>query len=434
MSRAHRICSMEAFDCYSALLSLGMPPCLPKPRNAKAEAPSGWHWSQLADLSPDVARHVLESHALQWFVREFGFCSVVRMGDKICFQTIRPRGSLPSPKATRRTGRPLRLGELLMERGLLLEDELEQALRRHRETGKRLGEVLLQDNIMEPDALLPVLGEQLGVPHVIARALRQQATPETAANLPEMTCRRSRLVCWACQDEVLAIAMADPTDVIALDTVKAFTGKQIRPHLADPVAIEETINRCFAGRDHAQTVPSDESVELKAKVDISTPAPVIKYVDAIIREALTQNATAIRIEPRPNEVVAEFCVDGHWSSVPPPPKRLVDAVTSRFKLLSGWQGNEAPETEGPEHLLDGRRVAMRLTVQKGLHGDGFEVSLLSLKDATSKPPSKWLGRDVPSSAPVTGRGDTLLDAIVEVARLIRGDTEEGTGIHAGIPA
>ena len=397
---------MEVFDQYSALLALGMPPCLPKPHDADAEAPAGWHWSGLADLSSEVARLTLEGFALDWFVREFGMCSLTRQAGRIQLHSIRREGTRPQPRKPIRR----RLGQLLLEQGLLDEDSLEHALKIHRQTGKRLGQVLLDTNILTAHQLIPTLALQLGVECMTPEELRRAVTPEAAFTIPERECRRFNLICVGNEGATMRVAMSDPADVIVLDTLRTLHNRAINPILADRVSITDAIDGCFAVHPR----------ELLA-------VPVVRYVDATLREMIKQGATAARFRPGSDGVVAEFEFDELIGDVTAPPKRLYHAVLARLKQIGGVEPERpAPVQSRAEYKLGEDLVDVSIEVSAGDHGEVCLLHIRALGAARNAPAQRR------PLMPVTAEGETLLDAIIEAARKLSGEGDEGTGIHAKV--
>ncbi|MCA8910593.1 MAG: hypothetical protein KDB82_02720 [Planctomycetes bacterium] len=401
---------MELFDQYSALLALGMPPCLPKPRDADTEAPAGWHWSGLADLPPEAARRTLESFAVEWFLNEFGMLSLLRTGGGVELHSIRREASKPGrPRPLRK-----RLGELLLERGVIFEDQLENVLKIHRRTGRRLGEILLETNTLTPDELLPVLAEKLGVMTVSGEAMKQSATPEAAFAIEERVCRRHNVLCLIEDKDRLQVAMADPTDVILIDTLRAVTRKEILPILADPAAIADTIDRVFLLDEPGYSA-----------------GPVVKYVDATLREVVRQGATGVRFTPTSTDLAVEFLFDELIGTATAPPLRLYPRVVARLKVILGLDPAQSgvPANAEAEYTLEGDVLRLKLEVSPGEFGETVLLKVRLVREA----PSRTHNIDPSELAPVSVHGASVLDAIILAVRRIRGDSDEGTGIHAKLP-
>jgi len=236
-----------------------------------------------------------------------------------------------------------KLGEILLARGLVTEADLEKALVEQKQTKAFLGQILLRRGVIKKQDLGEALEDQLGVPSVELSELKIPA--EMASYLPENIVRSYRAVPFQVEDNVLSVAMADPLNVTAIESMRLVTGMQVRSYFAPEEDVVLTMNQIFDGRiaaykaiEDTTSMQQDEESngmsvrELERMVE---DAPVVRLVDSIIQGAVTGKASDIHVEPREQGVRVRYRVDGILYNMMQIPKRLQPAVTSRIKIMAG---------------------------------------------------------------------------------------------------
>jgi type IV pilus assembly protein PilB len=136
-----------------------------------------------------------------------------------------------------------RLGEILMDAGVLTEAELEHAMLLQRESGERLGSILVSQGLVDEEVMLSALETQLGIPRV--HLARYIISPDVAQLVPEMFARTNRVFPIERTENHLTIAMADPLDIFAMDDVRIMTGLEVEPVIASDVEIQAAISEYF---------------------------------------------------------------------------------------------------------------------------------------------------------------------------------------------
>jgi type IV pilus assembly protein PilB len=249
----------------------------------------------------------------------------------------------------------VRLGELLVRDGCITPGHLQDALHYQRRHGGRLGASLVKLGRLTEDDLAGAVGRQAGVPTVNLHAVEPDAAalrlipPDAAARYMALPLARS--------GEVLTIALADPTNVVALDDIRFMTGLNLEPVVAGETAMREAIARSFGGSSTPFVDPSatdlvaglpgsaeirDEGLDVIAEsgeVDPSSDrqggdASIVRFVNALLLAAIRKGASDIHIEPYEHEVRVRFRVDGQLHTVMSPPVRSRDAMVSRVKILA----------------------------------------------------------------------------------------------------
>jgi len=207
--------------------------------------------------------------------------------------------------------------------------------------------------------------------------------------IPREMARRFRLVAVGREEDRLLVAMEDPLDVIATDTIAANTGYEIEPAAADASAIQAAIDKYYGDTyDIEKSIQSivDVEVEGGAAADIDAEqlsvepndAPVIRLVNLILLQAIEEGASDIHIEPREKSISVRLRVDGVLREILPPPKRMQWAITSRIKILSGLNIAERrlPQDGACRVKIMSRRVDIRVSIIPTIHGEKVVMRLL----------------------------------------------------------
>src|SRR3989338_7498829 len=135
------------------------------------------------------------------------------------------------------------IGELLVEKGLISQEELERVLSEQSRTGELLGSIIIRQGLLSKEELLPVLAEQIGMPYVCLSQM--QVEPEALSKVPPKFASRYRLIPLTFANGILRVAIADPFDVQTIDELKLLLGCEVRPVLASQREIHEAIQRHY---------------------------------------------------------------------------------------------------------------------------------------------------------------------------------------------
>ena len=267
-----------------------------------------------------------------------------------------------------------KLGEILLNRGVVSEEDLEKALSEQKQTKGFLGQVLLRRGVIKKKDLAEALEDQLGVPSVELSELTIAA--EMAAYLPENVVRNYRAIPFAVENNTMSVAMADPLNLTAVESMRLVTGMEVHAYFAPEEDVLLCTNKLFDGRvaaykaieDTTGMGEDDEPVTARDLERMVEDAPVVRLVDSIIQGAVTGSASDIHVEPREHGVRVRYRVDGILYDMMQIPKRLQSAVISRIKIMAGMNiaerrlpqdGRISFKSNGGEYDL---RVSTLLTV------------------------------------------------------------------------
>src|SRR5712692_2098508 len=249
-------------------------------------------------------------------------------------------------------GQPVnrRLGDLLVADGLLTAEQLKKALAEQKGSPEKLGSVLIRLNFVNEDQLIGFLSRQYGVPSITLAQL--DIDPDVLKLVPPPIARKYEVIPVRKMGNSLALAMADPTNVFALDDISFMTNLQVLPLVASQTAIKKAIDRNYESKTEAiSTVLLDMQTDLGnvevvedgeegAKVDVfelkesADEAPVVKLVNMVLVDAIQKGASDIHFESYEKIFRIRFRMDGVLHEMLAPPKRLESAILSRLKIMS----------------------------------------------------------------------------------------------------
>ncbi|HEX6775582.1 MAG TPA: ATPase, T2SS/T4P/T4SS family, partial [Methylomirabilota bacterium] len=249
-------------------------------------------------------------------------------------------------------GQPVsrRLGDLLVREGLIDNDQLARALQEQKGSNDKLGGILVKLNFVTEDKLIAFLSRQYGIQSITLSQL--DIDPEVLKLVPEQIARKYEVLPIKRQGNQLTLAMADPTNVFALDDVGFMTNLQVVPVVASQAAIRAAVDRTYdtKGSGIAEIVSEMEGAadvelvegeeEISAKVDVfelkesADEAPVVRLINMILVDAIRRGASDIHLEPYEKVFRVRFRVDGVLHEIMTPPKRLEAALTSRVKIMA----------------------------------------------------------------------------------------------------
>jgi type IV pilus assembly protein PilB len=293
----------------------------------------------------------------------------------------------------------LLFGELLVSKGLLSPDELADVLEKQREQGGRLGEILLRSNMLNHKDVIAALAEHFSMPYVaFDEENRANAIDmEIARMLPESIAKRFCLVATKEEDGSIVIVMADPLNVVAVDTVTLKLKRSIKLAISSPQEINKAIELIYHGSDveeqqlrnlveievSNETAQNDvfleDAVEPEATgEDAANKAPVIRFVDLLMSQAVKCRASDIHIEPQEKSTVVRMRVDGVLRDMVPPAKRMQAAVTARIKIVARMDIAERrlPQDGRFKMKISGKAIDVRVSTIPTIYGEKVVMRIL----------------------------------------------------------
>src|SRR5438067_1937559 len=287
-----------------------------------------------------------------------------------------------------------RIADVLIEEGLLLPNQLEEAIGIQKIEGGRLLKILTDRQFVTEQDMVFSMGRCLNTPPVNLARLR---VPEEVMSLvPREMAKANKLVPIARLDGKLFVAMADPTNVLAVDDLKRRVQLEIVPMIATERAVTDALSGVHGTGNMTevmkqvseQAVQAGDSVEVhgakREEIDLdrlahdSEDAPVIKIVNLILAQAVKEKASDIHIEPFHNTLKLRYRVDGELMPAESPPKALQLAITSRVKILAGLDIAERrlPQDGRFRIRVLGKEIDLRISVLPTAHGEKIVIRIL----------------------------------------------------------
>jgi type IV pilus assembly protein PilB len=291
-----------------------------------------------------------------------------------------------------------RTGEFLLREGLITEDQLRAAAKDARDHSTRLGFSLVKTGAISESDLTRSLAKQYRVPAVDLD--RVQIDPKLVKLFPNDLALKHNVLPIRRIGRMLTIAMADPTDAGAIDTIKFVTRCDIEPVIVGEVTLRKHLEQFYAGKDddhlaellaEFETGDDVELIEdneeevstaaLQAQVD---DAPVVKLVSGILTDAVQRGASDIHIEPYENDLRVRYRIDGALKEIMKPPYKMKAAIASRLKILSALNIAErrVPQDGRIKLKMKNRVVDFRVSTLPVIFGEKIVLRILDQGNLT----------------------------------------------------
>ncbi|MBE2917523.1 Flp pilus assembly complex ATPase component TadA [Anoxybacillus flavithermus] len=272
-----------------------------------------------------------------------------------------------------------RLGDLLIEAGLITREQLEETLK-EKAPGQKLGDALLQRGYITEQQLIEVLEFQLGIPHV--SLYRYPIDPKLMNLVPKEFAKRNMLIPLKQEGDRLFVAMADPMDFFAIDDLRLSTGFHIEVAIASKDDILRAINKYYDIDDTVEEflniVPQQEPREQENIVE--DDSPIVKLVNQILQMAVEQRASDIHIDPQETKVVIRYRIDGILRTERALPKHMQGMLTARIKILANMDITEhrVPQDGRIKMNIDFHPVDLRVSTLPTIYGEKIVMRVLDL--------------------------------------------------------
>jgi type IV pilus assembly protein PilB len=282
------------------------------------------------------------------------------------------------------------LGALLMREGLLTEAQLDAALAAQGRSGKQLGRILIESGTISETDLVRILAKQVGLEYF---DLSDTTIDPSAVNLvSETVARRYQAMAVGWEGGKLVVAMADPSNVFALDDIRAITGHEVKTVVASPTDLAATIDRYFrldTEVDSVAQAAADEftdAEELSSVSEVVEDAPIVKFVNLLITQAVNDRASDIHVEPTEHDLRIRFRIDGVLHEVMRSPRSIQAGVISRLKVMAEINIAERriPQDGRISLKVAGRNVDLRVATLPIVHGEKVVMRILDKGQALPK--------------------------------------------------
>ena len=282
------------------------------------------------------------------------------------------------------------LGTLLVQARLLSQEQLEAALTEASDTKKSLGRILIDDGLVTESDLVSMLARQIGLEFI---DLSEQTIDPTAAGMISASvARRYQALPLAWDEHRLVLAMADPSNVFAIDDIRTITKREIKVVVATRAGILEAIEKFNRMDGEAESISAQAASESEPDDDLSSmrevveDAPIVKLVNMLISQAVADRASDIHIEPAERDLRVRYRIDGVLHEVMRPPKSIQAGVISRLKIMADINIAERriPQDGRVNVNLGGKSVDLRVATLPTVYGEKIVLRILDKSTALLK--------------------------------------------------
>ena len=283
----------------------------------------------------------------------------------------------------------INVGEILLQKGKITADNLEEALAARKGPTDRIDRVLVTMGFVEEQDVLEVLGEHLSIP--LIDLSETEVDVEMLRAMPNKLVHRRGLIPIERTSDTLRVATSDPFDMYAFDELRMMTGLKVEPVLAIQSEIDriikkhygvggDTVGEMIHETDDDFEIVSDSVDENGDIIEMAQEASVVRLVHEILEEAINERASDIHIEPYENDLKIRYRVDGvlHNTNVPQQIRRFQAAIISRIKIVSNMNIAEKrmPQDGSFKVTFKGREIDFRVSVVPTAFGEGVVLRIL----------------------------------------------------------
>ncbi len=283
-----------------------------------------------------------------------------------------------------------KLGEILFDAGKLSDEGLARALDEQKKYGEKLGKVLTKMELLTEKEIIGTLSRQLGIPIV---SLDSREIPQDLIELiPEDVWKNHMVIPFEKHFNLLRLAMVDPLDINAIDEVSRIAKMEVEPCIVTEGEMKRALAKYYGAKtiveQTLQDMEEDEDIGLirgqesededTVSIDMVEQEPVVRFVNSILSQALTDGASDIHVEPLERRVRVRMRIDGRLREIPAPEKKMFLPIISRIKILAGMDiaKNRVPQ-DGRFDIREGaKEVSLRVSTFPTIHGEKAMLRLL----------------------------------------------------------
>ncbi|MFU2208831.1 GspE/PulE family protein [Solidesulfovibrio sp. C21] len=287
----------------------------------------------------------------------------------------------------------LRLGEMLVSAGLVTEDQLRQALAAGKRAGLRLGQQLVREGTVKESDIVDLISRQMGLSKYTPE--RFPVDGSLAAIIPAEMALRARLVPLQKTGNLIQVAMPDPLDVSSIEDIEIYKNCEVEPvicterelgHLTSAIygmglGLEGVLDSIESMRDDEKPAArTTEDVQVSSLEDMAGEAPVVRFVNSLLSQAVREGASDVHISPERDQVQIRMRIDGKLKAVPSPPKPMILPIVSRIKILGNLDiaVSRVPQDGRFTVAIDKREINIRVSTLPTIHGENLVLRLLDM--------------------------------------------------------
>jgi type IV pilus assembly protein PilB len=278
-----------------------------------------------------------------------------------------------------------RLGDLLIETGLISEEQLNHTLNT-KAPEEKLGDALLREGYLTEQQLIEVLEFQLGIPHININ--QYPIDPDVIQLVPKELAKRHYAMPIRKDKNKLLVAMADPMDYFAIEEIRMATGYHIEPAIATKDALYRSITKFYDLQESMEEIMGELTPEesLEDEQVLRDDSPVVRLVNQIIVNGLAQRASDIHFDPQENDFRVRYRIDGILHTDRSLPKHMQNVIIARIKIMANLNITESrlPQDGRIKTTLDFKPVDIRVSTLPTVFGEKVVMRLLDLSSAMNR--------------------------------------------------
>ena len=278
----------------------------------------------------------------------------------------------------------MKFGDMLLDAGLIQKKQLEEALGVQKTEGGRLGYILTKLGFISDEEVTSFLSRQYGIPAVNLDHF--EISEDVIKRIPVDVAQRYSIIPLSRTGSTLTVAIADPTNIYALDDLKFITNLNIEPVVASEYSIRKAIEKYYEteaamelrkvmedlaeiDEEELEVIEDDDELDIESLEASSVEAPVVRLVNSILTDAVRRGASDIHVEPYEKELRIRFRIDGILHEIMKPPLKMRDAICSRIKIMSKLDIAE-------KRLPQDGRIKLKMKLESKRKELDFRVSVL----------------------------------------------------------
>lgn len=274
-------------------------------------------------------------------------------------------------------------GQYLLTRGIIDSSQLSCALEEQKQSGLRIGEILVKQESLRRNELLNLLSDYLGIPRV--NLTQHRINPEAASILSEEIAWRYVLIPIGINDGILQVAMTDPTNHRAVDDIRILTGYGVQPFLAEQAEVEAairkylTVEKSIAELSSVQDALLEESRPNGNSIEEGNDTPTIRLVDSLLRDAIALGASDIHWEPGELSLRVRYRIDGKLETKQSFPLNVARNLIARIKVMSRLDVSERrlPQDGRSRLCIDTKNIDLRVSCLPTVYGEKVVIRILN---------------------------------------------------------
>ncbi|MUH42845.1 MAG: type II secretion system protein GspE [Actinobacteria bacterium] len=275
------------------------------------------------------------------------------------------------------------LGDILLEDGLITIEQLSVAVDQHQNLGRSLGRVLVDQGILSETQLVAALAQQIGLRFI---DLSDYPVDGSAlARIPGSVCRQHMAIPIGFEDGRIVVAMSDPANVFAADDIRTISGYEVIPAVATRADVSAAIDRYYradSDLDDLTTALEDADDgggdDLAGLKEVVEDAPIVKFVNLLITQAIQDRASDIHLEPTESDLRVRYRIDGVLHEIMRSPKSIQSGVISRLKIMADINIAERriPQDGRLSVSAHGKKVDLRVATLPTVWGEKVVMRIL----------------------------------------------------------